>query len=154
MQIYRQYCNGNLQVNFGRFLAGFWQNCLHGMTSWSSRESLNYPTVVESLTSKNPRHHLTGLNLSFASVSQGTAQLCRGHLVGLPVLLGMILIEAFAKGIDPAAPHPENIMNGASWEVDACSGNLDESAFRLAFEMVPFFSGSSIWLLTLPPICG
>lgn len=35
-------------------------------------------------------------------------------------------------------------MNGASEKWMPAVETLDESAFRLAFEMVPFFSGSSI----------
>ena len=84
-----------MQGNFGGFPAGFWQNCLHGTTCAWSQGKLELPYCGGKSYLKEPKTSSLRSELSFDSVSQGTAWLCLGHLLASPVLLGMILIEGF-----------------------------------------------------------
>lgn len=110
------------------------------------RESLNYPIVVKSLTSKNPRHHLLGLNSALTLSPQGTARLCSGHSFGLPCVArndldwGLLL-----KREVPAAPHPGEhyessfLRSGCLQWKPLMSRGLGSHLKRFHF-----FSGSSI----------
>ena len=145
VQIYRQYCNGNMQVNFGGFPAGFWQNCLRAATYAWSQGKLELPYCGEKSYLKEPKTSSLRSELSFDSVSSGHCPAVLRTLVGLPCVArndldwGLLLKREVPASPHPGEHEPSFLRSGCLQWKPLMSHGLGSHLKRSHF-----FSGSSI----------